>query len=121
MKTVQSLPTRNDIFDVLFNHQESVKNMLGIEAEKAKYGKYIAVYGTEDIKPYPGGKTKKGSTTPTNKNNGFKEDLKGYRQIWKKLGIDPDALTNSEFQSKAYDYILKNDPDTAREMWKEYG
>jgi hypothetical protein len=126
---LSKLPTEGDIFDNLFNHQETVKAMNGIETgKKCKYGghKYICRTGGDvfdDTTPYKGGKTKKGSTTPTGKDNAFQFNINDYNYLWNsRAGINSDKFPdNQSFQKATYAYLLDRNPQAIRDMWSSYG
>ena len=127
---LSKLPTEGDIFDSLFQHQEMVKNIVGIQPnQKMKYGgKYIAKEGFDlPTDPYKGGKTKQGSTTPTGRNNAFISNQYGlpkndYDNYWRKLGFDPDKYPdNRSFQKDVYSWMLDRNPEVVRDMWSQFG
>jgi hypothetical protein len=124
---LSSLPTKGDIFDKLFNHQEMIKNTNGIDnGKKMKYGghKYVvAGTGYDDTTPYSGGKTKKGRTTPTGKDNAFQFDINDYNDLWKRrTRIDSNTYPdNQSFQKATYAYLLQTNPQLIRNMWANYG
>jgi hypothetical protein len=95
--------------------------MMGIENPTAKNGKYMCQTGA--IVPYSGGKTKKGSTTPTGKQNSFQYEggLEGYKKAWSPF-LDLNQFgTVKEAQGAVYDYLLKNGPQVLQGMWQEFG
>ncbi len=114
LKTAQSIPDENHVFDLLFDHQENVKSMLGLyeQKKKAKYG-----IGDDYVDPYAGGKTKKGSTTPTGKYNKDEDYLKAWEEIIP--GIS--TWDNKKAQGAIYDYMLEKDPQAVADMWRTYG
>lgn len=73
-----------------------------------------------DIDPYKGGKTRKGTITPTGKNNAFSRG-KDYLQSWESIIPGISKLSNAEAQSRIYDYTLQNNPEAIRNMWSSYG
>lgn len=76
------------------------------------------------IDEHKGDKTN-GSLTPTGLKNSFNfpGGISGYIDAWAtKAGINFDPKEkNNVVQSKVYDYLLANNPDIVRNMWKTYG
>lgn len=73
-----------------------------------------------DIDPYHGGKTKKGSITPTRKFNAYNRG-KEYLKQWEDIIPGITKLDNAKAQSLIYDYTLKNNPESIKDMWSNYG
>lgn len=74
------------------------------------------------IDKYPGGKTKKGRTTPTGQTNEYNRDLPDYIKQWNQVGMNFNTKTpNSDVQGQVYDWLLKYNPDAIRGMWKQFG
>lgn len=132
LKLLQDIPTKADLFNKIYNHQESVKQAYGIDNQeqqnkfggKVKFAIGGSLFNDEPVDPYSGGKTKKGRTTPTGLDNAFTYDggLPAYKAIWKKAGLNLDSYkTNAEAQAAVYDYLLKNNPQVIAQMWKTNG
>lgn len=47
LKTLGEIPTSQETFDNLFQHQELMKSLAGLDAAKAKFGKYVAQTGID--------------------------------------------------------------------------
>lgn len=118
LKILQGQTTEAEVFDNLFNHQEMVKSVMGIENPKAQYG---GKYSTAQFGTYNGGRTKAGSTTPTGKNNAFQGTLQDYLDAWKNV-FDVSGLKSVEdLQGATYDYLLNHNPEILRAMWQDAG
>lgn len=101
--------------------------------QEAKYGGYIpvAAYGYDYTQPYAGpgdeykgGKTKMGRTTPTGYGNAFNmtgNDATNFYNKWEEKVPGYSKLGVRDAQGAQYDWMLKNDPDKVRNMWKTYG
>lgn len=125
MQGLKNIPQADDIFNMLFEHQEQVKSTFA-EKDLMKYGgRCKAKYGIDDENdPYRKSKTKQGTTSDTGENTAYNEEigsLQYLNQLWKPFGIDGTNMPNKEFQDKTYDYLLKNNPDVLRQRWKIYG
>lgn len=140
LKLLQDIPTKSDLFDSVYNHQEAIKSDNNVgdptqqdqSMQQQKVGGRVkfdlgGIYPDPDtlpVDPYAGGKTKKGATTPTGINNAFSYPggLPAYQKVWGDAGIDLSQYkTNSQAQGAIYDYLLKNDPGKIKDMWKSYG
>lgn len=123
LKTVKSVPTSNDVFNLLFEHQENVKDMLGVEQDKAKYGKYIpkAAFGFN-----PPDKTGKWSYD-NNNTNGKKKgwngmvDFKSPQDYASKIGFPgnpQDIIGMQRWVMQKYPELVKHfhDPKTGYGM-----
>lgn len=77
-------------------------------------------YNPFDINPYKGGRTRKGTITPTGKNNAFNRG-KDYLKSWEGIIPGISKLSNQEAQGQIYDYTMKNNPESIRDMWSTYG
>jgi hypothetical protein len=133
----EDIPNDQEVFDTLFEHQEAIKAVHGIQndGKTNKYGGYKpkAAYGYDDtddtITPDdlgngPKSKTKKGQTTTEGKNVDTGRDLTldEFKDIWKQKGLNLDSYkTNKEAQAAVYDYIANKDPEQVRQMWKSTG
>jgi hypothetical protein len=115
MDQFQNIPTREMLFENLFNHQESVKNSLGISnPENSKYGGITKA----QLGAYKGNKS--GKKTPAGNSDAYVGDFNLALEDLKKKGFNYENITNpAEFQSALYEYQLKNDPDAIRKMWSE--
>jgi hypothetical protein len=129
------LPTTDDIFNLLYGHQEAVKEsngiaddgsmkMMGGSKSKLRYcragGKPKAQAG---IGTYSGGRTKAGSTTPTGNPNAFAfpGGLDAYKAAWNPLLNLDQYNTVQSAQAATYDYLVKNQPDVAASIWQSQG
>lgn len=74
--------------------------------------------GSMIMTPYNSSNTKKGRTSDTGEETTYDPALQGsleyLNRMWLPFGIEGNKLTNEEFQSKTYDYYLKNNPDVLR-------
>lgn len=115
IQNTSTVPSKEDLFDFLFNHQEMSKGMTE-QQPQAKYG-----YDPND--PYESSKTKAGRTTPTGRSNLFDYgSLADVNRKWKQIaGINGANMSNEEFQSRIYDWYLENDPGGLKRMWQSYG
>ena len=127
---LQNIPTKGELMDNLFTHQEGVKAgaRIGDAPKKAKYGIQMpkgmkkAQNGLQD---YQGATTPEGRYTPTgidvNNQQGY-VPLDQYKSQWKAVGLNlDDAKDAREAQDKTYDFILKKNPDALRTIWGIYG
>lgn len=116
------LPTTNDVFDLLFDHQEAVKESHGIKDDGAtkKYGGRIR---KAQIGTYAGGRTTAGRTTPTGNSNAFAfpGGLDAYKTAWNPLLNLDQYKTAAEAQAATYDYLVQNQPDVAASIWQSQG
>lgn len=121
-KFQSELPTEDEIFDLLFLHQEGVKQQHAIQDDGSikKYGGKKAQTGT--INTYKGGTTKKGSVAPSGVSNAFSypggidQFIKDWSPYLDLSQYNGDVMS---IQKATYDYIVKNQPDTAALIWKE--
>jgi hypothetical protein len=126
LNTLKSIPSKQQIFDSLFNHQEAVKAEAGIETgQQAKMGGKFALGGvlpTDPIDPYTKSKTKEGSTTPTNMSNHYNRDA-NYLKNWETYIPGISGMDNKTAQAKVYDYMMSTPEGKERlsQMWKTYG
>ena len=118
IQELQKYPTKENLFDTLFEHQESIKEQQ--DMKQAKYGIELpkAETGLDDITIKSPDKT--GGRTPSGENNNnfnfTQEDINRYA---KRLGLRND--TNKNFQEDLYNYATKNNPEVIDQMWKLYG
>lgn len=118
------LPTEQEVFDMLFHHQEGVKAAAGINDDGSmmkmggKVKKAQAGIGT-----YSGGKTKEGRTTPTGNNNAFNfpGGLEAFKKAWSPFVDLSKFKTVQEAQAATYDYLVKNQPEVAASIWQSQG
>ena len=120
------LPTEDDIFELLFMHQEGVKMANGIQDDgsMAKYGG-----GKRPIKAQAGttlkGKQNVSKNLKTPKGNlnqvTFPGGLPALVDKWKALIPGIENVTDpAEFQRQTYAYLLKNQPDLIDQtIWGE--
>lgn len=116
---ISNLPNKEDVFDTLFDNQETIKNDMNIQNGKAKYGKYItkAIYGIDDPITLKN-PDKGGGRTPTGRNNNdFHFTAAELEHMAKQFGLRYD--TNKNFQSDLYDAVLKlpNGKQIIDTMW----
>lgn len=114
-KYIDSLPKKEDVFNVLFENQENIKQSMNIGTKKAKYG-FNDTYPDITLKGRDKG-TGITSTGKSNMNYNFSQDE--ANTYAKMLGLRND--TNENFQSDLYDYAERNNPDIIKEMWNTYG
>lgn len=84
-----------------------------------------AVEKTGKITGYGKANIPQGNVTPTGKKNTFaarNQSLSDYLQSWEDVvpGISTN-MTEGEAQKAIYEWSLKNNPNTIREMWQEFG
>lgn len=126
LKLMEQFPTKANIFDAIYSHQEEVKQKYLIDQENKMQngGKPKYTVGGEnppyDVDPYKGGKTKKGSTTPTGKNNAYNKG-QDYLKRWEELIPGVSKLNNIDAQNAIYGYSVKNNPKAVIDMWQKYG
>jgi hypothetical protein len=122
MDQFAAIPTKEQIFDRLFNHQELVKGAMGINNDgsadkEMKYGgfKYKAQTG---VVAYPGNTS--GQTTPAGNSDAFAGNLDSYLGQLKRVGVDlSNVKSNKQLQSLVYNYALQSNPQAIRNMWQE--
>lgn len=131
-KTNANLPTDDEMFDMLFGHQEFVKEIHGIEDDGsiAKFGGMpkTAQAGTStdtppDLGLYKGPKVKSGRNlyTPTGQTSEAKISDKEIVDRYKSVGVDFGNKRGKDLQSAVYNYLIDNQPDVLRETLKTYG
>lgn len=136
-KTNANLPTEDEMFDMLFGHQEYVKDVHGIQddGKMAKFGGYMkkAQTGTgdgtvpgdtqPDLGLYKGPRVKSGRnlTTPTGKTSEAKLSDKEIVDRYKSVGVDFGNKRGKDLQGAIYNYLIDNQPDVLRETLKTYG
>lgn len=119
-ENMQSLPQDQDLFDVIYDHQEGVKSALGIndDGSMAKNGGRVKMYQAGGgIQPYKGGTQK----TPKGNSNAFafQGGLESFKAAWKPI-LDLDQYNNvADAQAAVYDYLATNQPDVAQSAWNE--
>lgn len=117
----RAMPTKAELFNRLFDHQEMTKNALGISndggMETARYGgKYIMQAG--GVTAYPGNTS--GQTTPAGNSDAFQGDLNTYLGKLKANGFKFDNIhSNADLQRALYANELKNNPNAIKNMWQE--
>jgi len=120
------LPTEDDIFELLFLHQEGVKASNGIndDGSMAKYGKSKKqknIYQTGGLK----GKQNVSKKLKTPKGNinqvTYPGGLSALVDKWKDLIPGIENVTDpAKFQQMTYDYLLKNQPELIDQtIWGE--
>lgn len=133
--------------DELFNHQQSMNGNSngqmrnggihnpGFEAlpkavqdqiiANMEYGGYsLPEYEVGGIKPYEKSATPEGGKTPTGQSNKFSarnQKLGEFLSQWEKFIPGINSMTEGEAQGATYDYLLKNNPEAIKSMWKQYG
>jgi hypothetical protein len=126
----EDIPTDQDVFDTLFEHQEAIKAVHGIEndGKSNKYGGWKAQAGGSDDTPdfglYHGPKypqDKSNLYTPTGKTSEAKLSDKQIADAYKAVGQNFNGLKGGKLQSAIYNYLIENQPDVLRQTLKEYG
>ena len=134
------VPTKEDVFDTLFEHQEAIKAANGIKdnGDVKKYGGYEypklktgankAQTGADqsniDLGLYKGPKhpeNPKNLYSPTGKTTEAKLSDKQIVDAYKAVGVDFGSARGSELQDKIYNYLIENQPDVLRQTLHEYG
>lgn len=118
LTTMNSLPSNDDVFDTLFNHQEDVKKTYGIKDDGTMIAKYgIKAQTGTGVTTYPGGK----ESTPAGNSNAFDfpGGLDAFKQAWSPF-VNLDSYGNvSDAQSATYNWLVQNKPDLATSIWNE--
>lgn len=116
------LPSEDEVFEMLFNHQEGIKMQSGIQDDGSmkKYGgKYKAQTGTLAGKQNVAKnlKTPKGNVNQVTYPGG----LPALVDKWKDVIPGIENVTDpAEFQQMTYDYLLKNQPELIDQtIWSE--
>lgn len=120
---ISKLPKKEDAFEILFNHQENIKQEMDIKNGKAKYGidlsKAAYGYGDGNLPITLRNPDKGGGRTPTGRNNNdYNFNGPQLEAMAKQFGLRYD--NNKNFQSDLYDKILTL-PDGQKiidQMWK---
>jgi hypothetical protein len=121
-----AIPTKQEMFDRLFNHQEAVKMATNIPTgEAAKMGGYYSTggvpkYQSGGFTPYPGNKT--GLKTPAGNYDAFPAGLTmdQYLKDLQARGFKYEGITdNKQLQQAIYEYTLQSDPERVKKMWQE--
>lgn len=139
-KTNANLPTDDEMFDMLFGHQEYVKQLHGIQDDgtmsqyggkpklkKAQAGTNLldedAVASNPDLGLYKGPKVKQGRNlyTPTGKTSEAKLKDQDIIDRYKAVGVDFGDKRGKDLQGAIYNYLIDNQPDVLRQTLKEYG
>lgn len=122
------LPTEQEVFELLFNHQEGVKAAAGIndDGSTMKHGgkvKAQAGANNDPIGTYSGGRTKQGRITPTGNVNAFNfpGGLEAFKKAWSPFVDLSKFKTVQEAQAATYDYLVKNQPEVAASIWQSQG
>lgn len=118
MDHFKAIPTKTQLFDRLFAHQETLKAVEGIgQSDQAKYG------GKYQVGGYKGNKS--GLKTPAGNSDAFPETdqftFKNYLDNLTSQGFKHEGITsNADLQKALYEYKIQNKQfDDIREMWKE--
>jgi len=127
----EDIPTDQDVFDTLFEHQEAIKAVHGIQndGKTNKYGGWKAQAGgsDEDVPDfglYHGPKypqDKSNLYTPTGKTSEAKLTDKQIADAYRAVGQNFSGLKGGKLQSAIYNYLVENQPDVLRQTLKEYG
>lgn len=147
-QTNANLPTDDEMFDMLFGHQEYVKQLHGIQDDgsmdnKQQYGgmpklrKAQAGFDPNDVTGgdqtnaatvpnldlYKGPKVKQGRNlyTPTGKTSEAKLKDQDIIDRYKAVGVDFGNKRGKDLQGAIYNYLIDNQPDVLRQTLKEYG
>jgi hypothetical protein len=119
MDQFAAMPSKEQLFEQLFNRQEMVKAANNISTEgKAKNGGIMKA----QLGAYSGSKT--GKKTPAGNSDAFPATkdftFDDYLKDLTAKGFKYEGITNAaDFQAALYDYQLKNSPDDIRKMWSE--
>ena len=74
------------------------------------------------LKLYLESLTAQGAKTPTGKSSFARtKKVEEYIAPWKNIIPNAENMTEGDFQSSIYDYALKNNPESIKQMWLEYG
>jgi hypothetical protein len=125
----EDIPTDQDVFDTLFEHQEAIKAIHGIQndGKTNKYGGWKAQAGGADDNvdfglykgpKYPG---KSNLYTPTGKTSEAKLTDKQIADSYKAVGQDFTKLRGGKLQEAIYNYLAENQPDVLKQTLNEYG
>lgn len=127
-KYILSDKSNPNLYDNSTYTADEIKSLYGLNDQDVqdmiKNGIATEAPSSTGVTTYSGGKTQKGRITPTGQDNAFayKGDLPAYQNAWQQAGLNLQGYnTNSDAQGAVYDYILKNNPDVLRNMWKQYG
>lgn len=134
-KTLNNLPKDDEVFDMLFGHQQTVKAMHHINDDgtiEKKYGGWLQKTmrrqaggdnNTPDLGLYRGPVNRSGRNlyTPTGKTSEAKLSDQEIVDRYKQAGIDLGNLRGKALQSAIYTYLIDNQPDVLRQVLKEYG
>lgn len=139
-KNRSRVPTKDDVFDTLFEHQEAIKAANGIQdnGDVKKYGGYEyqkpkigankaqtgANPGDPDLGLYKGPKHPENPSnlySPTGKTTEAKLTDKQIVDAYKAVGVDFGTARGVELQDKIYNYLIQNQPDVLRGILKDYG
>ena len=116
----RAIPTKDQLFNRLFDHQELTKNALGIsnDGEQAKMGGRYRMKAQTGIDAYPGNTS--GQTTPAGNSDAFQGNLSDYLNSLRSNGFNfKDIHSNADLQKALYSHELKNNPQAIRNMWQE--
>lgn len=129
----EDVPTDQDVFDTLFEHQEAIKAVHGIQndGKSNKYGGYRMQAGGDasgdenlDFGLYHGPKYPKDKAnlyTPTGKTSEAKLTDKQIAQAYRAVGQDFTKLKGAKLQEAIYNYLAETQPDVLKQTLQEYG
>jgi hypothetical protein len=128
----EDIPTDQDVFNTLFEHQEAIKAVHGIQndGKTNKYGGYRMQAGGSsddqniDFGLYHGPKYPKDKAnlyTPTGKTSEAKLNDKQIAQAYRAVGQDFTKLKGAKLQEAIYNYLAENQPDVLKQTLQEYG
>lgn len=108
---IMAIPSEQQVFDKLFQHQEAVKAEAGITPETSKF----------QLGGYPGSKNK--LKTPAGNPDSFPKNMKfeDYLKELESSGFKYEGIkSNADLQKALYQYkVDKGEFDDIRNMWKE--
>lgn len=126
MQNRELIPSKDDVFNTLFEHQEAIKAVHAIPDDGGhKYGgfkpKMQAGGDNVDLGLYKGPKNPANKFTPTGKTSEAKVSDKAIVDAYKSVGVDFGTARGADLQDKIYNYLIENQPDILKATLKEYG
>lgn len=128
MEHRELVPSKDDVFNTLFEHQEAIKAVHQIPDDGGrKYGgfkpKYQAGGDSDniDLGLYKGPKNPANALTPTGKTSEARYSDKQIADAYKAAGVDFGSARGPALQEKIYNYLIENQPDVLKATLKEYG
>lgn len=127
MQHREVVPSKDDVFNTLFEHQEAIKAVHEIPDDGGKkYGGFkprLQTGGDTDVDLglYKGPKNPANKFTPTGKTSEAKMSDKAIVAAYKAVGVDFGDARGASLQEKIYNYLIENQPDVLKATLKEYG